>query len=93
MPDVFVPRDTSMNSKFLFELYSKNIIREYALRYVNEHKKALAKQTFPEYLDTFKVTDAMMDELIADAKKGGIKLEKAAVQSFEDYHSGSNQST
>lgn len=73
MPDVFVPRDTSMNSKFLFELYAKNIIREYALRYVNDHKKALEKQTFNEYLAKFSVSDAMVNELVQDAKKAGIK--------------------
>ena len=73
MPDVFVPRDTSMNSKFLFELYAKNIIREYALRYVNDHKKTLEKQTFQEYLNKFTVSDAMMNELVQDAKKAGIK--------------------
>lgn len=73
MPDVFVPRDTSMNSKFLFELYAKNILREYALRYVNDHQKALGKQTFDEFLKKFTVTDAMLKEMVQDAKKAGIK--------------------
>ncbi len=82
MPDVFVPRDTSMNSKFLFELYAKNIIREYALRYVNDHKKALGKQNFQEYLTNFTVSDAMLKELVQDAKKAGIKYsEKELVRS------------
>ncbi|TDB63479.1 S41 family peptidase [Arundinibacter roseus] len=74
MPDVFVPRDTSMNSKFLFELYAKNIIREYALRYVDENKKSLDKLTFQAFLDNFKVTDAMVKALVQDASKAGIKL-------------------
>ena len=73
MPDVFVPRDTSMNSKFLFELYAKNILREYALRYVNDHQKALGKQSFEEFLKKFTVTDAMLKEMVQDAKKAGIK--------------------
>jgi carboxyl-terminal processing protease len=74
MPDVFVPRDTSMNSKLLFELYAKNIIREYALRYVNENKKQLSKQTFNEFLGKFSVSDPMMTDLLQDAKKAGIKV-------------------
>ncbi|WP_373512326.1 S41 family peptidase [Persicitalea sp.] len=73
MPDVFVPRDTSMNSKFLFELYAKNILREYALRYVNDHQKALDKQDFNQFLKKFTVTDAMLKDLVQDAKKAGIK--------------------
>lgn len=74
MPDVFVPRDTLMNSKYLFELYAKNIIREYALRYANENQKKLEKQTFPEYLKTFQISDAMISDLVKDATRSGIKV-------------------
>ncbi|WP_247236027.1 S41 family peptidase [Telluribacter sp. SYSU D00476] len=73
MPDVFVPRDTSMNSKYLFELYAKNIIRDYALRYVSANQKKLEKMSFKEYLTTFSVTDAMVADLVQEASKAGIK--------------------
>jgi carboxyl-terminal processing protease len=73
MPDVFVPRDTLNNSKYLFELYAKNIIREYALRYANENLKKLEKQSFNEFLSSFEVTDAMLAELVKDASVAGIK--------------------
>ncbi|MDR6809364.1 carboxyl-terminal processing protease [Dyadobacter sp. BE34] len=72
-PDIFVAKDTLMNSKYLFELYSKNIIREYALRYANENQKRLEKQPFKEYLKSFQVSDAMLAELVKDASKAGIK--------------------
>ncbi|WP_353722579.1 S41 family peptidase [Dyadobacter sp. 676] len=72
-PDIFVPKDTLLNSKYLFELYSKNIIREYALRYANENQKRLEKQPFKEFLKSFQVTDAMVAELVKDASKAGIK--------------------
>lgn len=72
-PDVFVPKDTLLNSKYLFELYSKNIIREYALRFANENQKKLEKQSFREYLKSFEVSDAMLAELVKDASKAGIK--------------------
>ncbi|CAG5009825.1 hypothetical protein DYBT9275_04577 [Dyadobacter sp. CECT 9275] len=73
-PDVFVPRDTTLNSKYLVELYSKNIIREYALRYANENQKKLEKQTFDEYLNSFQISDAMLSELVKDATRAGIRL-------------------
>ena len=73
LPDVFVPRDTSMNTTFLFELYSKNILREYAARYANTHMSSLERQTFEQFAATFVVTDAMLSELVADAKKVGIR--------------------
>jgi len=72
-PDIFVAKDTLMNSKYLFELYSKNIIREYALRYANENQKKLEKQPFKEYVKSFQVSDAMLAELVKDASKAGIK--------------------
>jgi len=72
-PDVFVAKDTLLNSKYLFELYSKNIIREYALRFANENQKKLEKQSFQEYLKSFEVSDAMLAELVKDASKAGIK--------------------
>lgn len=72
-PDFFVPRDTLNNSKYLFELYAKNIIREYALRYANENLKKLEKQSFKEFLESFQVSDAMLAELVKDANTAGIK--------------------
>lgn len=72
-PDIFVPKDTLMNSKYLFELYSKNIIREYALRYANANEKKLAKQSFEEFARSFEVSDAMISEMVKDASKAGIK--------------------
>ncbi|WP_221394849.1 S41 family peptidase [Dyadobacter sp. NIV53] len=72
-PDAFVPRDTLLNSKYLFELYAKNIIREYALRYANDNVKKLEKQSFNEYLKSFQVTDVMLAEMVKDASKSGIK--------------------
>ncbi|WAC11129.1 S41 family peptidase [Dyadobacter pollutisoli] len=72
-PDIFVPKDTLLNSKYLFELYSKNIIREYALRYANENKKKLEKQSFNDFLTSFQISDAMLAEMVKDASKAGIK--------------------
>jgi carboxyl-terminal processing protease len=73
-PDIFVPKDTLLNSKYLFELYSKNIIREYALRYANENQKKLEKLSFNDFLQSFQISDAMLAELVKDASKAGIKL-------------------
>ena len=72
-PDFFVPRDTTLNSKYLFELYAKNIIREYALRYANENLKKLEKQPFSEFVKSFQVSDAMLAEMVKDASRSGIK--------------------
>ena len=80
MPDIFVPRDTIMNSKYLFELFAKNIIREYALKYANENRQKLSKQPFAEYLKSFQISESMLAELVTDASKAGIKLNEVELK-------------
>lgn len=72
MPDVFVPRDTTTSSKYLYELYAKNIIREYAAKYAAESGKHLEKQSFNDFLINFEVSDQMIAALVKDAQKVGI---------------------
>ena len=38
IPDVFVPYDTSMNSNLLFDILSKNLIRNYAIKFYTAKK-------------------------------------------------------
>ena len=38
IPDVFVPYDTSMNSDLLFEILSKDLIRNYVVKYFTAKK-------------------------------------------------------
>jgi carboxyl-terminal processing protease len=72
-PDVFIPRDTTMITKFLNELWTKNVIREYAFNYSTENKKALEKLTFKDFNKLFVVNEAMMIELLKLSKQVGIK--------------------
>ncbi|WP_435352911.1 S41 family peptidase [Emticicia sp. SJ17W-69] len=62
-PDVFVPRDTSHITKYLLELYGKNVIREYALNYANDNRKTLEKQTFNSFLKNFEVSEPMLEKV------------------------------
>ncbi|WP_407652866.1 S41 family peptidase [Arcicella rigui] len=72
-PDVFVPRDTSYMTKYLTELFSKNIIREYALTYTNENIKSLEKLSFKEFNKQFNVSDEMLSELQKVAQQAKVK--------------------
>ena len=73
-PDVFVPRDTSHITKYLLELYGKNVIREYALTYANDNRKALEKQVFNTFLNNFEVNDAMMEGVKNLANSSKVKF-------------------
>ena len=73
-PDVFVPRDTSHITKYLLELYGKNVIREYALTYANNNRKTLEKQAFNAFLNNFEVNDAMMEGVKTLANSSKVKF-------------------
>ena len=64
MPDVFVAPDTSENSRYLTELYSKNVIREFALNYYRDHRKEFKKMPFAEFQQTFTVSDNMLKAFV-----------------------------
>jgi carboxyl-terminal processing protease len=76
-PDIFVPRDTSQITKYLLELYGKNILREYALTYANTNRKTLEKQPFNAFLSTFEISDAMLEEIKKLALNSEIKFNAA----------------
>ncbi|WP_428654796.1 S41 family peptidase [Runella sp.] len=84
-PDVFVPRDTSMMTPYLYELFGKNIVRDYAVRYVSENKKQLEKLTFAEYLKTFNASDADLDVIVSNASADDIKFNEKEYKRSKPY--------
>lgn len=72
MPDIFVPRDSTGNSKYLFELRSKNIIRDFAMRYAAQHEQKLLEKNFDNFNRTFTVSDEMLSMIIQEGKKRDI---------------------
>lgn len=76
-PDIFVPRDTSHITRYLLELYGKNILREYALNYANTNRKTLEKQPFSSFLNGFVISDAMLEDVKKLASSAEIKFNAA----------------
>lgn len=85
MPDYFVPVDTSMITSYLRSLWNKNTIREYALNYYNDNRKALEKLTFQQYNKTFIVSDKMLKDLIAEGTSEGVKYKEADFNRSKQY--------
>ena len=77
MPDVFVPRDTTELSPYLSQLYNKNVLREYTLGYYRDHRKELEKMPFDKFNQNFKVTDAMLEQVLKIAEKESVKYDEA----------------
>lgn len=84
-PDVFVPRDTSMMTPYLYELFSKNIVRDYAVRYLGDHKKQFEKLSFTEFLKTFTPTEADLEAIVANANADNIKFNEKEYKRSKPY--------
>ena len=84
-PDVFVPRDTLFMTKYLIQLYNKNIVREMAMEYANDHRKQLEKEGFDNYRKNFVINDAMLKQMTTDAASQGVKLKEAEFNRSKKY--------
>lgn len=74
MPDYFVPLDTTLgNSHYFNRLFAGNILREYAFKYAAENKSRLSKMGYPDYLQYFEVTDAMLNQVVTMGIKNNIE--------------------
>jgi carboxyl-terminal processing protease len=78
MPDVFVPLDSTYLNGILGELSYSGIIRQFSFDYVDQRRKEFAKfKNSEEFVNKFVVSDAMLTELFALAKKEGIEVSTA----------------
>lgn len=70
-PDVFIPLDTSFASDFYFDL--RQHIAEFSARWMENHDRNGFTKDLPTFLQEFKVSDEMLDELVKFAEKQGVK--------------------
>lgn len=82
MPDIFMPIDTSYNSKLYTNLVRKGVFNKYTVDFAMENRDQM-KQQYPEFSqfnDNFQVTEAMMEEVKAMAEK------EKVTWNDEEYH-------
>ena len=75
MPDVFVPLDTTENSKYYRDMMAKGIINQFAVDYVDKHR-AQIKSDYKDVHDfdkRFSLNDADMKTFIAMGEKDSVK--------------------
>ncbi|MCU0428865.1 MAG: S41 family peptidase [Cytophagaceae bacterium] len=73
MPDVFVPRDTTVLTDYLLDLFNKNLIREFTLEYFTNNKAILKAMSLDDFKSNFKVTDVMLKDLVQLGEKSGVR--------------------
>ncbi len=85
MPDVYVPVDTSEYSTYYRDMSAKGILNQYAIKYVDKHRKSLSKnyQTLQDFDRAFVVTDEMMQDFIALGEKDSIKFDEEKYRTSE----------
>lgn len=76
-PDRFVALDTTANTKYYRNIVAKGLINRYVINYVDAHRKQLKKdyRNDDAFVEKFKVSDAMISDLVAMGVKEGIEPE------------------
>ena len=75
MPDYFVALDTTTYTKYNSNLSAKGYILNANLRYVDQYRKQLTARysSFEEFNSEFQIPGEVVDSLMAEAQRGGVK--------------------
>lgn len=85
MPDYFVPLDTTMNSAYVAKLFNTDSSREFILDFVNKNKSTFTAITLEDYYTNFKVSDAMLMELVEYGKKNKVEFDSKDFAKSKEY--------
>ena len=86
MPDIFIPMDTSAHYLYINRLRRNSIIFNYVLDYVDKNRADIKKK-FPEFSPfekSFKVTQKMIDDIVARGEKEKIEKDEESLAFAED---------
>lgn len=75
MPDVFVPLDTTVYTRYYRELSARSVILNANLHYLDQYRKELRAlyKTFDRYAEYFTVPDTLLRQVEAEGEKLKIK--------------------
>ena len=81
MPDVYVPLIDDSTEYYFNRVTNLGILYQYAFDYCDRHRQELSRFTTVEEFDrSFKVTDAMFNELVKKAEEKGVKGDEAQLR-------------
>jgi len=87
MPDIFVPVDTLHLTRYYSDLIRKGVFNRYTIDFSNknrdEYKKAY--KTIEKYIQVVEVTQEMMDDFLALAKKEEVSFDEELFKRSEDF--------
>jgi carboxyl-terminal processing protease len=87
MPDIFVPVDPLHLTRYYSDLIRKGVFNRYTIDFSNknrdEYKKAY--KTIEKYIQVVEVTQEMMDDFLALAKKEEVSFDEELFKRSEDF--------
>ena len=87
MPDVFLPLDTSFYSDFLMNLTKANVINDFCIDYVEQHRDKLKTSypSFEEFEKNFIEEETMWNEFLAFAKSKKIEAKEESIATSKSW--------
>lgn len=82
-PDVFVGRDTTLNTPFFNVCSNLAYTYQFAFKYVNDHRKTLNKYTTGEELEKYLLKQDILGEFLKYADSKGVTAEKLKITEAE----------
>ena len=85
MPDCFVPVDTTLFTKYHSQLSNKGVLLKVHFQLIDTYREEWAKKyyDYAVFCKEFELDDAMMQQLIAEGEKEGIKFDEAQYKKSE----------
>ena len=87
MPDIFMPVDTSFNSKLYTNLVRKGVFNKYTVDYAMANREKVKAQypEFSQFNKNFQIDDAMIEEVKAMAEQEKVTWNEEEFQRSEKY--------
>ncbi len=80
MPDIFVGRDTTLNTPWYNRCVNMAYTYQFAYKYTDEHRKQLNKYKDWQSLEKYLLSQNILREFVAFAKEKGIEPNEAQIQ-------------
>ena len=76
MPDFFVPLDTSKRSRYLNDLFYKNVFGQFAFDYANSHRGQLLTLGKEDFIRNYTISNALQKQFMDYADANGVSRNK-----------------
>ena len=85
MPDYFVPVDTTLFTKYHSQLSNRGVLLKVHFQLIDTHREEWSKKysDYATFNRKFELSDKMMEQLIAEGKKEGVKLDEEQYKKSE----------